>query len=185
MLVEGLFEEGGGRNDLEVVIDGDGAVGGEGDAERLETETLGAGLAAGGHQDHVGLDALQLPFLVLEAHLTIRDLLHGALHVEGDALAHHLLPQALGDVAVKSGKALLEILYHCHLRTKAVEHRGKLHADDACPDDDEFLRKGLKCQQSCGIHDTRAGPGTLDGEPFRLGTRGDNDIGRGRREEGE
>ena len=100
-------------------IDGDGAVGGEGDAKGGEVEISRAGLAARGHEDDVGLNGFHLALFGLEEHFTIGNLLHGTLHVESDALPFHLFAQALGDVAVEGGEALFEVFDDRDLGTVA------------------------------------------------------------------
>ena len=101
-------EEGGG-------IGGEGGVGGESEAEGFEVQTFCSRLAACGHQDDVGLNALGVPFLILEEHFAIGYLLDTTLHVERDAFLLHLLAQAFGDVAVEGGQALLQVFDHRHL----------------------------------------------------------------------
>ena len=57
-----------------------------------------------------------------------------------------------------------------------MEDAGKLHTNNTCTNDDEALGEGVELQQSCGIYDTRICLGTFDGEPFRFGACGDDDM---------
>ena len=57
-----------------------------------------------------------------------------------------------------------------------MEDAGELHADNTCTDDGKALGEGVELQQSCGIDDMRIRPGTFDGEPFRFGACGDDDM---------
>ena len=143
----------------------------------FQTKSLGAGLAARGHQDNVGLNALCIPFLILEEHFAIGYLLHGTLHVECDTRFLHLLAEAFGNVAIEGWQTLFQVFYHRHLAAETTEDAGELHADDACTDDGKALRQLLQLEQPCGIDDTRIGLGAFDGEPLRLGTGSDDDRG--------
>ena len=156
-------------------MDGDGTIGGKGDAYCLEVQTLGAGSASRSHQDDIGLHTFGIPLLCLEEHLTIRNLPDTTLHVKRHALLFHLFAQPFGDIAVQGWEALLEILYHRDLAAEAMEHAGKLHADDTGTDDAKTLRQCLKMQQARGVHHARLVL-SLDGEPFRLGACGDDDV---------
>ena len=147
---------------LEMVIDGDGSVGGQGDAYGFKGETLGTGLATSGHEDDVGID--------------VGKRLHCGIHLEGDATTE-VLAEALGDVAVEGGKALLEILDDGNLGTEAMEGTGKLHTDDARTDDAEALGQCSETEQTSGIDHTGVAIDTLDGEPLGLGACGDDDVG--------
>ena len=96
-------------------IDRDGAVGGEGDTEGFEVQAFCSRLAACSHQDDIGLNALCIPFLILEEHFTISNLLDATLHVERNAILFHLLAQAFGDITIKGWETLLQIFNHRHL----------------------------------------------------------------------
>ena len=150
----------------------------------LQTKSLGAGLAARGHQDNVGLNALCIPFLILEEHFAIGYLLHGTLHVECDTLhvecdtlLLHLLAETFGNVAIEGWQTLFQVFYHRHLAAETTEDAGELHADDACTDDGKALRQLLQLEQPCGIDDTRISLDAFDGEPLRLGTGSDDNRG--------
>ena len=117
----------------EVVVNRDGTLGGEGDACCFEVQTLGMRFAAYGHQDNVSIDITQL--------------LHGGLHLEGDATLLQEFTQTFGNVAVEHGQAFLEILDDSYFRTKTLEDAGKLHADDTSTNDAKTLRQGSHLQQ--------------------------------------
>ena len=124
-----------------IVIHRDVATRIKSDASSLEVQAVGVRLTAGGHEDDVSIDVGQR--------------LDGGLHAESDATLLHRLAQALGNVAVEHGQAFLEVLNDGHLGAEAVEHAGKLHADDACSDDAEFLGQGVQLQQFGGGDDAR------------------------------
>ena len=87
----------------------------------------------------------------------------------------HRLAQTFGNVAIEGWEALFQIFYHRHLRTEAVEDRSELHADDASTDDGKALGEGIEIQQACAVNHAWV-VNALDGKPFRLGTRGDDDV---------
>ena len=123
---------------------------------------LGAGFAACGHQDHVGID--------------VGDVFYGGLHLEGDALFLQVLTQAFSDVAIKGWQALFQVLDDGDLGAEAMEHAGELHADDACADDGEALGEGIEVKEACGI-DYAGVVDAFNGEPFGFGACGNDDIG--------
>ena len=137
---------------------------------------LYARLTTCGHEDDISLNAFRMALFILEKHFTVGNLLHGALHMEGDTLLLHLLTQAFGNVAVEGGKALFQELDDCHFSAKATEHTGELHADDTSTNDAEVLGQGVEVQEACGIHHLRI-IFSLNGQPFGLGASGDDDVG--------
>ena len=132
-------------------------------------------LATCSHKDNVRINTLRLNFPILEEYLRVGNLFYTTLHVESNALLFKLLTETFGDVAVKGGETLLEELYHGYLRTKAIEDRGKLHADDTCTDDAEALGESVEIQQACGVDNARV---IEAGNRDQLGLRtcGDDDV---------
>ena len=103
------------RDYLEILVDGDGAIRGEGDAKDFEVQALCAGLSTCGHEDDIGLHTLRLTFLCLEEYLTISNLPDTTLHVKRDTLLLHQFAQTFGDIAVEGRETLLQELDDRHL----------------------------------------------------------------------
>ena len=147
-----------------MVVDGNGALWRQGDAKDLEVETCSAGTTACGHEDDISIN--------------IGDVLHCCLHLEGDTLLLQILTQALGNIGIEGRQTFFEELDDRHLRAKTMEHRGKLHADDACANDGKALGQRLQLKQARRVDDSRI-VAALDGEPLGLGACGDDDVGGG------
>ena len=136
---------------------------------------LNTRFATCGHEDNVGLYALRLTFLILKEHLAIDNLFYATLHIEGDTFFLHLFAETFGDVAVEGRETFLEELDYGYLRTKAIEDRGKLHADDTCTDDAETLGESVEIQQTCGVDNARVIE-ARNGDHLGLRTCGDDDV---------
>ena len=126
----------------------------------LSEISLHTRLTTCGHQDDVGID--------------ISHVLYSRLHLEGDATLLQQLTQPFGYIAIERRQTLLEILNHRHLGAKAVEHRGKLHADDARADYGQPCGLHVEVQQSCRVHHTLIVE-PPDGKPLGFGACGNDD----------
>ena len=134
-------------------------------------------LATYRHEHLLGNYALGLA-LVVEGYLKhvitgFVDAIDGSLSEDVyTALAHHGL-ETLGDVLVKRWENLLHELDYCYLNTKAAEHAGKLHTNNATAHDAQALGELLHCQDVVAGHGQF---GTRDGEPLGCAARGDDDV---------
>ena len=80
------------RDYLEIVVDGNGTVGGKGNTKSFKSQPLSTRFAPCGHKDYIGID--------------IGNILNGRFHLEGNALLLHILTQAFGNITVE-GKCLI------------------------------------------------------------------------------
>ena len=121
--------------DFKIVIDRNGAVTFQGDAEGFEIQSFCVGLATRCHQHNIGFHTFLLPFLVSKIDCAVDNTLDAALHVESDAMFLHQFSQALGDVAIDSGQTFLQEFHNRYFRTEAVEDTGEFHPDDSSSND--------------------------------------------------
>ncbi|MPL74175.1 hypothetical protein SDC9_19985 [bioreactor metagenome] len=153
------------------------------DAERLEAETRGIGLAAGCDEHHLGLDrgcALVLAQLVGDGVLALAllDTLHRGAEDELQPLLGQNLLEGLGDLAVHAGGDRVEIFDDRHLGAEAGIDRAHLEADDAGADDHHRLRD-LRQRERAGRGDDGVLVDLDARERGRFRARGDHDrLGR-------
>ena len=134
-----------GDGGLPAGVDLDLAARAEDDAELVEAEALGVGAAAGGDEDHVGVErllAVVLAELVGDAGGAVGGLgaLDGGAEDDLQALLGQQALQGLADLEVHAGGDLVEELEDGDLAAEAGIDRAELEADDAGADDGEALR---------------------------------------------
>ena len=146
---------------LIVIINGDGAIGCQGDASSLEVQALGISLTTCSHQNSVGIQ--------------VGHVLNSGLHLKRDASLLQQLTQTLGHIAVYHGQTLLQKFDDCNLRAKAIEDRGELHADNTSTNDAKALRLLFQLEQFCAGHHARV-VDVVDRGHLGATARSDDDV---------
>ena len=115
-------------------------------------------LAPHSHENNISLNhsllALAFEGYTFHAVGSVGNRLYSRLHEKLHTSFLNTLAQTLGNIIVNGRQTLLEKLHHRYLAAKSIEDAGKLHTDDASPNNAQMLWQTLYGEQAGSINNS-------------------------------